>query len=159
MLQSLLLFLAALTAPPPLWDLPTLLAHAPLVAVAEIADPRLDVEDIALPKAVAAPRVFQRMRRVMTVVAMLRGHLHGQIRVDEPAWRDQLRRAQRGEAPLPVPVFAGHLSREPVPGTRVLVFLRRTSHGDVELAAGEAMAPLTLEPDVRAGVAAARRRR
>ncbi len=140
-------------------DLPAMVAQAPIIVLARVADPRLDVQDLPVPGAPGRP--FQRLRRHLELLAALRGQAPSQLRVDEPAWAAQLaqRRTCREQThcqPLPVARYRGQLSREPNPRQNVLVFLKKNAQGELELAADFAFDRADRAPEVRALLQATR---
>lgn len=142
MIWPLLGLLAVLPVATPEIGLAEIVKQAPVIVVARVADPRLDVQDLPMPGDHAPP--FQRMRRHLDVVSTLQGHAPKHLRVDEPRWAEQYAaeqacaRKSRCEPPV-IAHYRGDLSREPVPGQTVVVFLRPTAQGDWELAADFAL--------------------
>jgi hypothetical protein len=132
-LWTVVTLLAGLQAPEhALLDLPAMVQRAPIIVLARVADPRMDVQNVAGQRA-----PFQRMRRHLELVSVLRGPLRGQkklpqhLRVDDSHWQNQNRGA--------LTRYHGQLSREPNPGQTVLAFLRTNGHGEFELAADFAL--------------------
>ncbi len=142
MLWALLTLCAGLQAPPQAeLDLPGVLARAPIVVLARVADPRMDVQDLP---ALHARQPYQRMRRHLDVLTTFRGHVPAHLRVDEPHWAARYAAWQQCRAPESCPQlvgdrYRGQLAREPNPGAQVLVFLRRNAKGELELAADFAL--------------------
>ena len=152
-MTSLLLLLVVLTTPASV-DLRQLAAMAPIIAVARVDDPRLDVQDLPVRDAkgrTVAP--FQRMRRHFRLVRTLKGQASSVLVVDEPDWQaayaaaETCARTGKCEAREP-PRFQTTLSREPVPGTQVLVFLRPEGHA-YALAASFALDNVEREGELR----------
>ena len=150
---ALLLVLTALNAAESV-DLPNLAASAPIIVLAQVDDPRLDVQDLPLRDAKGenvAP--FQRMRRHFRLVRTLKGQATHTLVVDEPEWQAAYAAAQvcarTGKCDLREPPrFQTTLSREPVPGSQVLVFLRRDGNA-YALAAGFALDDASREVELR----------
>ncbi len=159
-LWVLVTLLAGLQAPQPVeLGLAALVAQAPVIVRARVADPRMDVQN--LPVADGRGRPFQRMRRHLDVVATLRGHAPEHLRVDEPHWAAQFAQWQQCQGdrscqPAPQPRYRGQLSREPNPRQEVLVFLQKNAKGEWELAAEFALETADREAEVRALLQAAR---
>lgn len=153
--MHLFLLLLSLNAAPRELDLKTLLQRAPIVLLAEVADPRNQVIDLPL-----GDKVFQRLRRQFRLVEVLRGNasrtpLPQVLAVDEPRWQAQYRAAlmcqkSRKCKDVVVDRYRGTLAKEPVPGAKVLLFLKRNALGELELAADQAMEAETALASVRA---------
>jgi hypothetical protein len=135
------------------------LARADVVVLARVDDPSTSVTDT--PVGHGAP-TYPRYRRHLLLIEALRGKVPARIDADEPAWRTRMQAHAKchGEnrcAPSAVDEYRGELSREPVPGDIVLVFLHRSSHGDLELAADRAMDTAERATQVRTLLKASRR--
>ena len=138
MLWTVVTLLAGLQAPDhAVLDLPAMVQRAPIIVLARVADPRMDVQNV--PNRAGADKqrvVLQRTRRHLELVSVLRGPLRGQklpqhLRVDDARWQDHNRAALER--------YHGQLSREPNPGQVVLAFLRGNGRGEYELAADFAL--------------------
>ena len=133
-------------------DLPAMVQRAPIIVLARVADPRMDVQNLPMGK---SHLPFQRMRRHLDVLSVLRGRAPQHLRVDDSRWtaqrlaQQQCRQAERC-APPPLDRYRGQLSREPNPGQIVIAFLRAAGHGEFELAADFALDRGEREQEVRA---------
>jgi len=127
----LLLQLATLPAWAREIDLATAWTRSDVVVVAQVADPLNEVLFLPTGRHV---QPFHRLIRLFSTVETLRGKAPARLRVDEAGWRAQWQalRACAGRKTCPMPEqdqYRGTLAREPVPGNRVLLFLKRTRHG------------------------------
>ena len=129
-------------------DLATAWSRSDVVVVAQVLDPASDLVDLP----VKGQPPFQRQIRLYATLKTLRGKAPARLRVDDAGWRAQwqAQRACAGRKDCALPVvdrYRGTLSREPVPGNRVLLFLKRT-HDGLELTASLAIDAATREADL-----------
>jgi hypothetical protein len=151
-LPPLVLLLLAVPATARELTLRDVLPRADVVVLAKVDDPPTSVTDT--PVGHGAP-AYPRYRRHLVLVEALKGKVAARLDVDEPAWRTRMKAHAkcRGEhkcAPVEGDAYQGELSREPVPGTVVLVFLHRSAHGELELVADRAMDTADKAAEVRA---------
>jgi len=114
---------------------------APIIVVARVEDPRNKVVNIPVTDPKGKPaEPYQRLIRLFTLVRALRGQVPQHIRVDEAKWQALLtayrdcKHTGRCEK-VAVPRYQSELAREPLPGQEVILFLRRNTDNDLELAA------------------------
>lgn len=140
-------------------DLAQMLARAPIVVLATVEDPRLTVVERPLPvPAGKPPQVWQAAQRHYRMLLPYRGLTPGVLTVADHAAKAKeeaaLRCAAEGQpvdACMPkTPRYLGSLSREPVPGSQVLLFLTPRTDGGFELAAEQAIDAGERREEVRA---------
>lgn len=144
-------------------DLAQMLARAPIVVLAAVDDPRLTVLERHLPvPAGKPPQLWQAPQRHYRLLLPYRGLTPGVLTVADHAAKAKeeaaLRCAAEGqpvETCMPkTPRYLGSLSREPVPGSQVLLFLTPGTDGALELAAEQAIDAGERREEVRAWLAA-----
>ncbi len=115
-------------------DLPTAWQRSDVVVVAQVLD-RTEVTELTVRAANGRPVApFRRLVRLYQRLEVLRGSAPALLRVDEAQWRARWQAAKRcgGQTACLAPVpdrYIGQVHREPVPGDRVLLFLRKTRDG------------------------------
>lgn len=122
-------------------DMATMARTAPIIVVARVEDPRNKVVNIPVTDPKGRPaEPYQRLIRLFTLVRTLRGQVPQHIRVDEANWQALLtayrtcKHTGRCEK-VAVPRYKSELAREPLPGQEVILFLRRNTDNELELAA------------------------
>ncbi len=120
--------------PPREIDLPTAWQESDVVVVAQVLD-RTETTELSVRAANGRPmEPFRRLIRLYQRVETLRGSAPSLLRVDEAHWRARWQAAKRcgGKSQCPEFVtdrYVGQVHREPVPGDRVMLFLRKTNDG------------------------------